>query len=63
MEIWGGEMVSFLVAYICIREYSGGYHARTTGGCFACTVVVAIGVSVFLDLIYGITYISGVSQW
>lgn len=42
-----GEMVSFLVAYICIREYSGGYHARTTGGCFACTVVVAIGVSVF----------------
>lgn len=56
-------MVSFLVAYICIREYSGGYHARTTGGCFACTVVVAIGVSVFLDLIYGITYISGVSQW
>lgn len=32
----------FVVVYASIREYSGGYHAKTTKGCYLCTIVVSI---------------------
>ena len=41
-------MVSFLIAYICLREYAGGYHARTTKGCYCCTVIVTLAVLAML---------------
>ncbi len=37
-------MVSFLIAYVCLREYAGGYHARTTKGCYCCTAFVTLFV-------------------
>jgi len=30
----------FLLVYICIREYSGGYHSKSSLGCYICTVVI-----------------------
>lgn len=41
-------MVSFLVTYAWLREYAGGYHARTPKGCYCCTVLVTISVLVML---------------
>ena len=40
------EMVSFLVTYAWLREYAGGYHARTSKGCYYCTILVTIFVLV-----------------
>lgn len=34
--------VLFLIIYARIREYSGGYHANSSIGCFWCTIVVTI---------------------
>lgn len=34
--------IVFLIAYAGIREYSGGYHAKTSKGCLCCTYVVTL---------------------
>lgn len=39
-EVW--NILCFLVTYMSIREYSGGYHADSTRGCYFCTVIVTI---------------------
>lgn len=44
------EMVCFLVSYIYLREYAGGYHAKTAKGCYCCTVAVTVSV---LAMCYG----------
>ena len=44
-EFWG--VLFFLLAYSTIREYSGGYHAKTVRGCYFCTAVVTV-FSLFL---------------
>lgn len=36
------EMTFFLGAYVCLREYAGGYHARTIRGCYCCTMFVTL---------------------
>lgn len=64
-------MVSFLIAYVCLREYAGGYHARTTKGCYCCTVFVTLFVLVmffiFRQLNVGVICIcilsSGIYIW
>lgn len=43
-------MLVFLLSYIAIREYSGGYHAKTRIGCCTCTVIVTISVVVMFNL-------------
>lgn len=43
--LWGDEtcgIIFFLICYINIREYSGGYHAKTNFGCCICTICVTI---------------------
>lgn len=35
-----GSTVVFLIAYASIREYAGGYHAKTSIGCYFCTGIV-----------------------
>lgn len=40
--------VFFLIAYAGIREYAGGYHAKTTTGCYFCTG----GVIIFSTLLF-----------
>ena len=45
----GGQllgMISFLASYICLREYAGGYHAKTSKYCYLCTGVVTLSVLV-----------------
>lgn len=42
---FGGEFLGtciFLIAYASIREYSGGYHAKTEIGCYCCTGAVTL---------------------
>lgn len=36
------SIIFFLIAYAGIREYAGGYHAKTTKGCYCCTGIVTI---------------------
>lgn len=38
----------FLVAYASIREYSGGYHAKSEAGCYCCTLMVTICLLILL---------------
>ena len=65
------EMVSFLVTYAWLREYAGGYHARTSKGCYYCTILVTIFVLVmffiFRQLNVGLIcicmLISGIVIW
>jgi len=35
----------FLLVYKCIREYSGGYHSKSSQGCYLLTVLVTVFVS------------------
>lgn len=36
------ETIIFLVTYIPLRIYAGGYHARTQMGCYICSVVLIV---------------------
>ncbi len=42
---------AFLIAYAGIREYAGGYHAKTSKGCYLCTWGVTL-FSVFLFYVF-----------
>lgn len=56
-EIWG--MVLFLVAYASIREYSGGYHAKSDAGCYFCTMLVSVAA---IFIFKGIRYTQGMTS-
>lgn len=56
MGLVSGEflgIVIFLVSYIKIREYSGGYHAKTIRGCYLCTAFITIISIVFIKILPG----------
>lgn len=43
----------FLVAYAGIRKYAGGYHAKSSKGCYACTgIVTSFSILLFYILEY-----------
>lgn len=44
-EFW--NTLLFLVVYASIREYSGGYHAKSNIGCYICTLIVTTSVIFF----------------
>lgn len=44
------NIIAFLLIYICIREYSGGYHSKTSSGCYLCTIAVTLAAIVFFKL-------------
>lgn len=47
-------MLAYTVSYILLRSYAGGYHAKTSLGCFCmsvCVLILAIGI------------IRGISDW
>lgn len=49
-----GEFLSvlvFLLTYASIREYSGGYHAKTTAGCYFCTIIVTVNVVFMINML------------
>lgn len=46
-----GEVLFFLLAYSCIREYSGGYHAKTEAGCCICSIIVTVSVVTMIYLL------------
>lgn len=48
-EFYG--IVLFLVIYAQIREYSGGYHADSSIGCFCCTIVATICAVVLVKIL------------
>lgn len=45
------QLVVFMVAYIPLRSYAGGYHARTPVRCYAVSVMMLIMVSIFTKYI------------
>lgn len=47
-EFWG--VFFFLATYIAIREYSGGYHAKSSIGCYCCTAFVTVCLLALLKL-------------
>lgn len=47
------SMLIFLLTYIVIREYSGGYHAKTELGCYICTISVTVSVEVLFNRLPG----------
>lgn len=44
-------VLSFLIAYVSIREYAGGYHAKTEVGCCLCTGIVTLCTIVLLNML------------
>lgn len=43
--------IAFLITYAGIREYAGGYHAKTSKGCYFCTYMVT-SLSILLFYIF-----------
>lgn len=41
-KFWG--IFFFLITYVKIREYAGGYHSKTELGCYSCTIIVSVCV-------------------
>lgn len=39
-----GIVLVFTIAYMAVRSYAGGYHAKTTLGCFLMSAIMLIGV-------------------
>lgn len=46
-------VVLFLIFYATLREYSGGYHAYSSIGCYLCTVIVSICALLMLKIFDG----------
>lgn len=40
----------FLFTYATLREYSGGFHAKSEKGCFFCTLIISICVITLLKI-------------
>lgn len=45
------QLVVFMVAYIPLRSYTGGYHARTPLKCYMISIIMLIAVSICLRCI------------
>lgn len=45
------ESIAFLVAYIPLRSYAGGYHARTPLGCYIISLLLIVLILLTLRLI------------
>ncbi len=45
------ETIVFLAAYIPLRVYAGGYHARTQIGCYVFSIVMIISVLLAIEFI------------
>ncbi|MGC4019951.1 MAG: accessory gene regulator B family protein [Muricomes sp.] len=68
-EFWG--VFIFLVAYASMREYSGGYHAKSVTGCYCCTIIVSICLLILLNIfqrldtyiLYTMMLICGYTIW
>ncbi|HBV67793.1 MAG TPA: accessory regulator AgrB [Clostridiales bacterium] len=45
------ETIVFLAAYIPLRVYAGGYHARTQTGCYIFSVVMIVSVFLAMEFI------------
>ncbi len=45
------QLVVFMVAYIPLRSYAGGYHARTPLKCYMISIIMLIAVSICLRCI------------
>lgn len=71
---WGGEFLGiliFLIAYAGIREYAGGYHAKTEIGCYCCTGAVTLCTLfllhvfplIYIGWIYLLLIICGITIW
>lgn len=54
-EFW--NVLVFLLTYIAMREYSGGYHAKTEAGCYTCTIIVMISVIIMIKRLPGLNSI------
>lgn len=44
------ETIVFIAAYSLIRVYAGGYHAKTRGGCYGCTIAIITSVLLIVKL-------------
>lgn len=53
-NFWG--IFLFLVSYTNIREYAGGYHAKSALGCYICTFIVSIMAIVLLNILEKISF-------
>lgn len=51
----GGEffgVLVFLTSYASIREYAGGYHAKTELGCYFCTGIVTVSTLFLIHIFH-----------
>ena len=46
-------VVVFTIAYLLLRGYVGGYHAKTSLGCFCCSAMMLISAVVLVKLVAG----------
>lgn len=50
------ESVIFSIAYICLRRYSGGYHAQSAGKCYIYSILLIVAalamVKGFMQVVY-----------
>lgn len=61
----------FLLAYAGLREYSGGFHAKSEKGCFFCTLLISVCaialLKIFpqysLQVLWSIEVICGIFIW
>lgn len=49
-----GIVVVFTIAYLLLRGYVGGYHAKTSMGCFCCSAAILISAVIVVKFVNGI---------
>lgn len=49
-----GIVLVFTIAYMSVRSYAGGYHAKTTLGCFLMSAIMLIGVILAVNAAAGL---------
>lgn len=47
--IW--ESIIFMLSYIPLRSYAGGYHARTPLRCYICSVILIVGILICVQYV------------
>jgi len=52
--------ITFMVVYIPLRTYAGGYHAKKLISCYLISVGIAIGAIVLVQRVEGITFWTGI---
>ncbi|HDK7155511.1 TPA: accessory gene regulator B family protein [Clostridium botulinum] len=56
--VW--ESLIFLMAYIPLRSYAGGYHAKTPLRCYMCSIIIMIVVFLGIKFIYWNSFICSI---